>query len=70
MPGFIKDKKDEEKWQKAKRVVEDQYSKAGGKSEPSFNDSDWALANHIYQNMKTKDSTRFKRVKDKIRGRG
>ena len=66
MPSFIKNKKDEKKWQRAKRIVEDQHSKAGGRTEPDFTDRDWALANHIYQNLNS-GKDRFKRLRDKIR---
>jgi DNA-directed RNA polymerase specialized sigma subunit len=48
MPGFVKDKKDEAIWQKAKKAA----SKSKNKSEDSFSDQDWALVNHIYHKMK------------------
>lgn len=48
MPSFVKDKKDEATWQKAKEAA----SKSKNKDESSFSDQDWALVNHIYHNMK------------------
>lgn len=47
MPGFVRTKKDEAKWSKAKAAA----SKSKSKSEESFTDQDWALVNHIYQKM-------------------
>ena len=48
MPGFIRTKKDEALWEKAKRAA----AKSKGKDEGSFTDQDWALVNHIYHKMK------------------
>lgn len=48
MPGFVRTKRDEAKWQKAKSSA----SKSKGKDEESFTDQDWALVNHIYHKMK------------------
>jgi hypothetical protein len=48
MPGFVRSKKDEANWQKAKEAA----SKSKNKEEGSFTDQDWALVNHIYQQMK------------------
>lgn len=48
MPGFIRSKKDENKWKKAKEAV----SSSKNKSIESFSDSDWAVVNKIYQAMK------------------
>jgi DNA-directed RNA polymerase specialized sigma subunit len=47
MPGFVRSKKDEARWQKAKQSA----SKSKGKEESSFTDTDWALVNHIYHKM-------------------
>lgn len=47
MPGFVRSKKDEKKWSKAKRTV----SSSRSKDENSFSDRDWSLVNHIYQGM-------------------
>lgn len=45
MPAFIRTKKDEERWQKAKQAANKQRSESEG-------DVYWGLVNHIYQNMK------------------
>ena len=47
MPGFVRSKKDEKKWGRAKRAV----SSSRSKDENSFSDRDWSLVNHIYQGM-------------------
>ena len=47
MPNFIKTPKDEAKWSKAKAAA----AKSKKKDEGSFTDQDWALTNHIYQEM-------------------
>lgn len=47
MPAFIKTPKDEKRWSEAKQAA----SKSKSKDESSFTDQDWALVNHIYQNM-------------------
>ena len=51
MPAFIKDKKDEKRWSKAKSAV----SQSHNKGEEAFTDQDWALANHIYHKMQKAD---------------
>jgi len=52
MPGFIRSKKDESVWAKAKKAT----AKSKGKDEESFSDTDWALTNHIYHKMKKSSS--------------
>lgn len=47
MPGFIRSNKDEARWKRAKKIA----SKSKDKSTESFSDRDWALVNHIYQNI-------------------
>lgn len=47
MPGFIHSKKDEKKWLEAKHAA----AKSKGKSVEDLHDDDFALVNHIYQNM-------------------
>ena len=47
MPGFVRTKKDEARWSKAKQQV----SASKDKSDSEFDDRDWALANHIYHSM-------------------
>lgn len=52
MPGFVKTKSDEKKWKKAVKIAKKRA--AAGKA-----DSVYALANHIFHNMKrTKGSGR------------
>lgn len=43
MPGFVKTPEDEKRWEKAKKIVEDQKGTAEG---------NWPLVTHIYKNMK------------------
>lgn len=52
MPGFVRSKKDESVWAKAKKAA----AKSKGKEEGSFSDNDWALTNHIYHKMKKSTS--------------
>ena len=47
MPGFVRTKKDEATWKKAKEKA----AESKGKEESSFSDTDWALVNHIYHKM-------------------
>jgi hypothetical protein len=54
MPGFVRSKKDESVWVKAKKAT----AKSKNKSEESFSDTDWALTNHIYHKMKKSNSLR------------
>ena len=66
MPDFIKNNKDEKRWQSAKKAVKEQYSKsANPRDESRFTNEDWALTNHIYQN--STPGTRFKRLREKIK---
>ena len=51
MPGFIKTKKDEEVWSRAKEQAE----KAGHKE-------NWAYVNSIYQKMRGGSLNRFQRI--------
>lgn len=53
MPAFIKNKKDENKWQKAKKAV----SESKKKDQDSFSDRNWALVNHIYQTINKSKNT-------------
>lgn len=48
MPGFVRSKKDEQKWKRAKDAV----SSSKKKSVDAFTDKDWALVNKIYHTMK------------------
>lgn len=48
MPGFVRTKKDEALWQKAKQAA----ARSKNKSQEAFSDKDWALVNHIYHQMK------------------
>jgi hypothetical protein len=52
MPGFVRSKKDESVWAKAKKAA----AKTKNKPEESFSDTDWALTNHIYHKMKKSNS--------------
>ena len=45
MPSFIKNKNDEKLWNKAKKIVENEYNYS--ENEDNF----WALTNSIYQKM-------------------
>lgn len=47
MPGFVRTKKDEAKWKKAKKSA----AASKQKEEETFSDRDWALVNHIYHQM-------------------
>lgn len=47
MPGFVRTKKDEARWSKAKKAVK----RSRDKGEGEFSDRDWALVNHIYHSM-------------------
>lgn len=44
MPGFIKTKADETRWEHAKQAVE----KSKGKSEKDFTSRDYSLVNYIF----------------------
>lgn len=60
MPGFIRNKKDEARWSKAKKAAE----KSKNKDEKSFSDTDWALVNHIYHQMsKSQDLNSLEQLK-------
>jgi hypothetical protein len=50
MPGKLS-KKDESRWQKAKRVVR----KHKGKKQSRFTDRDWGLVQHIFKAQKKAD---------------
>jgi len=50
MPAFIKTKKDEELWGRAKAAV----SRNEHKPESKFKDSDWAKVNALFHKMKPK----------------
>lgn len=54
MPGFIKTRSDEEKWNRAKEIVKDQ-----GK------EGSWALVNYIYKKMHG-STNRFERIAYKV----
>lgn len=54
----VRSKSEEKKWQRAKAIV----SETSDKKESSFSDRDWALTNHIFQNMKTKKRKSSKSV--------
>lgn len=58
MPSFIKDKKDENKWKKAKQAA----SESKKKDQASFVDQDWALVNHIYQKMQKSNKFNMSRL--------
>jgi len=58
MPGFVRSKKDEVKWNKAKKSV----SESKSKKEESFSDRDWALVNHIYHNMSKSNSIELSEI--------
>lgn len=60
MPGFVRSKKDEAKWSKAKKHVAE--SKA--KDEESFSDRDWALVNHIYHQINKSSDPALSNVSD------
>lgn len=47
MPSFVRSKKDEAAWARAKKAV----SQSKKKDESEFTDQDWALVNHIYHKM-------------------
>ncbi|MEM4726239.1 MAG: hypothetical protein QXG63_04800 [Nitrososphaerales archaeon] len=61
MPSFIRTKKDEALWQKAKQAA----AKSKNKDEESFSDQDWALVNHIYHQMKKGEE--FSKSTDSLR---
>lgn len=61
MPGFVRSKKDEARWKRAKKAT----SKSRSKDESSFSDRDWALTTHIYNKMKKNNKTNTNSV-DKI----
>jgi hypothetical protein len=64
MPAFIKNPKDESRWNRAKQSV----SESRKKDEKSFTDADWGLVNHIYQSMKKSELLdRFKELLQKAK---
>ena len=64
MPGFIKTKKDEKKWNDITKSL----SKQKKKPKSQFSDRDWALANSIFhgKNKKKKKSVLVQAVEDMV----
>lgn len=64
MPAFIRTPEDEARWSRAKDIVKESKNK----DENAFGDQDWALVNHVYQQMHKADMLidKLKKAKDDI----